>query len=323
MILNSYAKLNLYLAVISKRKDNYHNIESLFERIKLRDKIVLSLRDDKLITISCTSQEVPQDSSNLGFKAAEFLQKKYKITKGVDIHIDKHIPIGSGMGGGSSNAAAVLMGLNKLWGIKLSRNKLAAHAAKIGSDVPFFVYNSSFAHVKGRGERVKPLNELKNKKFWHILIVPRVKISTALIYRKWDRVKNKLKEGLTHSTASKPYKYTKLLSVNPEQVNEVSASKGLTTQKNNAKILVSALKAGDHSLISKNLFNSLEQVTFLEYPEVSSVKEKLVRLGQKAVLMSGSGSTVFSLVSSRKEGMKLFKQLKNNRLTQVFLTTTR
>jgi len=292
VILNSWAKLNLYLAVINKRKDNYHNLESLFERIKLSDKIVLRLRDDKLITISCNSKEVPQDSSNLGYKAAEFLQKKYKINKGVNIQIVKRIPIGSGMGGGSSNAATVLIGLNKLWGLKLSIKQLARCAAKIGSDVPFFVYDTAFALVKGKGEVVKPLKELKNKKFWHILIIPHVKISTPLIYRKWDESKIKAKERLT-------------------------------LPGNNVKILVSALKTGNFSLISNNLYNSLEQVTFLEYPEVNRVKEKLVRMGQKTVLMSGSGSTVFCLVSSRKEGVKLFSQLKDNRFCQVFLTPTR
>jgi len=292
VILDSWAKLNLYLKVIDKREDNYHNLESLFERIKLSDKILLTLRNDRLITFSCTSKEVPHDSSNLGFKAAELLQKKYKIQKGVDIHIIKRIPVGSGMGGGSSNAATVLMGLNRLWGLKLNVKQLAFCAAKIGSDVPFFVHDTAFALVKGRGEKVQPLKELKNKKFWHVLIIPRVKISTPLIYKKWDEAVQGAKERLT-------------------------------IPKPNVKMLVSALKAGNFSLISKNLLNSLENVTFLEYPEVNRVKEKLARLGQKIVLMSGSGSTVFCLIPSRREGLKLLKQLKDDRFAQVFLTQTR
>gem|GEM_PF-66289 len=323
VILDSWAKLNLYLVVINKRKDNYHNLESLFERIKLSDKIVLQNRDDKLITISCTSKEVPQDSSNLAYKAAELLQKKYKVNQGVDIHIVKRIPIGSGMGGGSSNAATVLLGLNRLWGLKLNKRQLALYAAKIGSDVPFFVYDTAFALVKGRGDIIYPLKELKSKKFWHLLVIPRVKIATPLIYRKWDEAKLTPKERLTPSTAIKSCCRRMPLSVNPEQANEASESKGLTTPKASAKILVSALKARNFSLISKNIHNSLEQVTFLEYPEVNRVKDKLVQMGQETVLMSGSGSTVFCLISSRKEGIRLYKQLKNNRLTQVFLTRTR
>jgi 4-diphosphocytidyl-2-C-methyl-D-erythritol kinase len=292
--LHSYAKLNLYLNVLGKRKDNYHNIETLFERISLCDKIILKTLPDKKIKITSNLAALPRDSSNLAYQAAHCLQEAYGVNKGVEIKIIKRIPVASGMAGGSSNAAAVLCGLNKLWGLNASSRRLANLAGEIGADVAFFIYDSAFALGKGCGNRITPLKALNKRKFWHVLVVPRIDVSTPFIYRQWDRL-----------------------------IGRRSSLAGwLTRRKNNVKILTSALKKNDQVLIEKALFNSLEYVSSSVYRQITKVKENLARQGAGAVLMSGSGPTVFCFVSSRKEGERICRQLRKNRFWQVFLAHT-
>ena len=292
LILNSYAKINLYLEVINKRRDNYHNIKTVFERISLSDKIVLTSRQDKQIKIICDHPDVPCDNSNLCSRSAKLLQDNFQVDKGVEIKIVKRIPVGAGLGGGSSNAAFVLLGLNELWKLNLSQAELARLAKKIGSDVAFFIYNIPFAKGTRRGEKIEPLKALNNLRLWHILIVPGIKVSTALIYRKWDACQNNELQGLTRS-------------------------------KYNVKILTLALQKKDLGLIGKSLFNSLEQVSIKLYPEIRRIKEWLIHRHMQSILMSGSGPAVFGVVSSRKEAVSLCRQLRRkNRAWRVFVVRT-
>jgi 4-diphosphocytidyl-2-C-methyl-D-erythritol kinase len=289
MILNSYAKLNLYLEVLNRRQDNYHNLKTIFERIDLSDKIILKSRPDKKIKISSNLAVLPKDSSNLAYRSAKLLQDSFRINKGVDIKIIKRIPVGSGLGGGSSNAATVLLGLSKLWRLKLKPKELANFAGKIGSDVAFFIYGHPFALGLLRGEKIKPLKMLKRVRLWHILAVPKIRVLTSDIYRKWDEC--------------------------PES--------GLTRPKYGVKMLNLGLKRKDLSLIGKTLFNSLEAVTSGLYPRILDLKEKLSLRGVKSILMSGSGPAVFGIVSSRKEAVALSKRLKKeDRSWQIFVTRT-
>ncbi len=293
LVINSYAKLNLYLKVLGKRKDSYHNLETIFERISLYDKITLTLRCDREIRIISSCPDIPKDNSNLAYKSAELLQESFCSDKGVDIKIIKRIPVGSGMGGGSSNAASVLIGLNKLWRLNLDQKKLTCYARKLGADVPFFIYNTPFALGTGRGDKIKPLNRLNSLKFWHILVVPKIKVPTQLIYQKLDEA-----DALGNTIET------------------------LTIRKFNVKLLTSALLRKDFSLINGNLFNSLEEITVGLFPEIKRIKEKFIRLGLKSSLMSGSGSTVFGFVYSRKEALSLSKRLEKNKFWHVFVTYT-
>jgi 4-diphosphocytidyl-2-C-methyl-D-erythritol kinase len=287
LAINSYAKVNLYLAVLNKRKDNYHNIKTLFERISLHDKIILKSRPDKKIKIICQDPLVPQGNANLCYRSAMVLQERFNIKEGLDIKIIKRIPVGSGLGGGSSNAASVLSGLNKFWRLNLPLKRLAKLGGCVGSDVPFFVYNTSFAKGCGRGENIKPLRGLKSLCLWHILVVPKIAVSTPLIYRKWDT-------------------YSRLTRVEPD-----------------VKLLILALRRGDILEAGKYLFNSLEKVTENEHPVVRRIKEKLAKLGLKSILMSGSGPAVFGIVSSRKEAVTLNRRLsKGNSPWRIFVTRT-
>jgi 4-diphosphocytidyl-2-C-methyl-D-erythritol kinase len=250
---------------------------------------------------------LPKDSLNLAFRSAKLLQDSLKLNKGVNIKIVKRIPMGSGLGGGSSNAASVLMGLNKIWKLKLSQKKLSYLGAKVGSDVPFFIYDCPFALGKGRGDKIRPLKGLNKVRLWHILIVPKICVSTPLIYKNWDELK---------SRRSPP-------SLKTGNRNKNSWPIGLTRPKYSANIIISALRKNDFLLLKGAIFNSLESVATALYPEVLRIKEKLLQFGLQSILMSGSGPAVFGVVSSRKEAVGLCRQLKKrSRFWQVFLTRT-
>jgi 4-diphosphocytidyl-2-C-methyl-D-erythritol kinase len=291
LIIHSYAKLNLYLAVLNKRKDNYHNLNTIFERIDLCDRIILALRPGgHKIRIICQDPDVPADETNLCYRSAKLLFDKFHLEKGLDITIIKRIPVSAGLGGGSSNAASVLLGLNRLLRLNLSKKTLAGLAKQIGSDVPFFVYGLPFAQGRGRGDNIKAFKEMQNLRLWHILVVPKIKVSTPLIYQRWDSQKEK-----------------------KVQLTKIITNDKITNLASREKIL--PLQIGV-------LFNSLEAITEKLYPEVRRVKEKLRHLGLKLILMSGSGPAVFGIVSSRKEAVSLKRQLKEERSWQIFVART-
>ncbi len=184
----SPAKLNLYLEVLGKRPDGYHSLNTIFERISLSDEITVRELDNGRIRIESESKDIPKDSRNIAYKAACLLKDDLRISKGALISIKKRIPVGAGLGGGSSNAASTLIGLNRLWGLKLNKQRLSAYGAKLGSDVPFFLSGASFAFGNGRGEMIKALSPGK-KKLWHIVVAPRFKVSTKKIYEELDKAR--------------------------------------------------------------------------------------------------------------------------------------
>lgn len=298
LTVKSFAKLNLFLQILNKRPDNYHNIQTLFERISLYDTITLSLRRDKLIRISCANPDVPADETNFCYKSAELLQKKYNVKKGVDIKICKRIPVGAGLGGGSSNAGSVLLGLNKLWKLGLTLSRVVTLSKQIGCDVTFFIYNTSFAKGSNRGDKITFLKGLKDLRLWHVLVVPKIKVFTPLIYKKWDA------------------------RLDAPGLNKKQGA-GLTTPEYDVKIISSALRKNAFSLIPLLLYNSLEEVTAAEYPQVRTIKERLAYLGVKSILMSGSGPAVMGIVSSRKEAVRVSREIKKQEKSwRVFVTRT-
>src|SRR3989339_1839042 len=140
----SYAKLNLYLEILDKRPDGYHNLETIFERVSLADEIVIKRAPGNSIKIETDSPDIPKGSGNLAYQAAEFLKKNFGIFAGLVIKIKKRIPVGAGLGGGSSNAANTLLGLNYLWDLGLRAEELKEYASRLGSDVAFFIEDVSF-----------------------------------------------------------------------------------------------------------------------------------------------------------------------------------
>ncbi|OGW15606.1 MAG: 4-(cytidine 5'-diphospho)-2-C-methyl-D-erythritol kinase [Nitrospinae bacterium RIFCSPLOWO2_12_FULL_47_7] len=182
------AKINLGLQIVRKREDGYHELETLFQMVSLYDDISLENLPSG-IELECDHPDIPRDESNLVVRAARLLMEMFPRRRdlGVRIRLIKRIPAGGGLGGGSGNAAGVLLGLNVLWDLRLRKNDLLLLAGKLGSDVPFFLFAPS-ALGKGRGEILSPIQQAK--KFNIILISPKFPIVTSWVYRN-------LKLGLT------------------------------------------------------------------------------------------------------------------------------
>lgn len=179
LILKSPAKINLALKVVGKRKDGYYDIETIFQMISIYD--ILTFRMNNLgIVLKTNKNELPVDETNLVVKAAKLLQHETGTSKGAKIFLEKNIPIGAGLGGGSSNAAYTLIGLNELWELDLKKKDIARLAIKLGSDVPFFL-SGPVAIGKGRGEILTPLKIYKN--LFVVVVFPNIFISTGSVYK--------------------------------------------------------------------------------------------------------------------------------------------
>jgi len=175
------AKINLVLDVLRKRNDGYHEVEMVMTMIDLADRLELhELPDDKIV-ISSHSGYIPLDEKNLAFQAARLIKERYGVRKGVYIHLNKHIPVAAGLAGGSSDAAATLRGLNRLWGLNIPPDELRELGAELGSDVPFCVTGGT-AIARGRGEKLEPIPS--PPQCWVVLARPPVNVSTADIYGK-------------------------------------------------------------------------------------------------------------------------------------------
>ena len=177
--LPSYAKINLGLTLLKKREDGYHDIATAFQQIDLHD--ILSFRKtSSRISITSNRPDIPLDNKNLACRAFQLFQKNQGIQEGIEIHIEKTIPVGGGLGGGSSNAAVTLLAVNQLWKTNLTQKKLETLAGEIGSDVPFFIRGGS-ALGKGRGEQLVEIHLPNN--YWIVLICPDIEISTSWAYQ--------------------------------------------------------------------------------------------------------------------------------------------
>ena len=174
----AYAKINLLLDVTGKRSDGYHEVSMIMQSVSLFDTISFSLRNAG-ISLSSNRQDLPCDSSNLAFRAAELLRRECGVDKGIHIDLIKRIPMAAGLAGGSSDAAAVLRGLNELWRLSLSANDLEQLAARLGSDVPFCLWGGT-VHATGRGEKLEPLADFAGVGV--VLAHPPLHVSTAWVY---------------------------------------------------------------------------------------------------------------------------------------------
>jgi len=279
--LQSPAKINLYLKVLKKRKDGYHQIKTVFERINLFDDIQLRKRLDSKIKITCSHPDVPRNSRNLMYKAVELIRGDFNKDIGLDIRLKKRIPVASGLGGGSSNAASVLLGLNRFWKLGLNNKDLLSYARKIGSDVPFFISGKSFALGTGRGDRIQNIPNLRP--MWHILVVPRKKLSAKEIYS--------------------------------------SLNLTLTKNRDNVNMLIHALRKLNLSQVKKYVKNDLEKAASKIFPKLFQIKEKLKKAGIDIQSLSGSGPAIFGILGSRKEAETKARSLRS-KSWQVFVVRT-
>jgi 4-diphosphocytidyl-2-C-methyl-D-erythritol kinase len=176
VVLKTAAKVNLTLEVLGKRADGYHEIATVMQAVDLSDRITLEDADD--LDLRSGSPDVPSDARNLAMRAALVLREAAGLARGVRIALDKRIPVAAGLGGGSTDAAAVLVGLNRLWGLRWPLARLDEVAATLGSDVPFFLRGGA-ALATGRGERIEPL---RGRSMALVLVNPKFPASTAEMY---------------------------------------------------------------------------------------------------------------------------------------------
>ncbi|MCK5836406.1 MAG: 4-(cytidine 5'-diphospho)-2-C-methyl-D-erythritol kinase [Desulfobacula sp.] len=271
--VTSFAKINLFLYVTSKRKDGYHNLYSLMTRIDLCDDIYLDFSTKEMV-ISCDHPNVPEDGSNLALKAAIVFYRSLdamgrKEKKGLSINIVKRIPPGGGLGGGSSNAAAVLMALNTHFKTPFSTAELMKMGLDLGADVPFFIFGSP-AIATGVGEKLEKVSNLK--RYYLVLCDPGMASSTAKVYKNID------------------FRLT-------------------LNQKYTINTGLNVPLRGQEFDIRDQMHNDLEESACGLYPEIKETKEEMTLLLQQNVHMTGSGSSLFALFSTRRNAKKGYDRL--------------
>jgi 4-diphosphocytidyl-2-C-methyl-D-erythritol kinase len=185
MKIYSPAKINLRLEVLRKRKDGYHEIRGIFQKINLADKIEISLTRGEGISLSCSDPELPQGEENLAFKAARLILSRTGRKAGVRITIEKNIPLAAGLGGGSSNAASVLIALNQMMKLRLPSELMMDTGKSLGADVPFFLFRKKTAFVTGIGEKLEAM--VIRPRLYLVLVNPGIPISTAFAYQRLNR----------------------------------------------------------------------------------------------------------------------------------------
>ena len=271
-VLQAPAKVNLYLKILNRRPDGYHNLLSLMQMVG-HDQLSFEEASEG-IQLYIEQADLASDRSNLVFRAAEKLQKEARAAghppKGAIITLLKNIPIAAGLGGGSSDAAATLIGLNHLWSLGWPRKRLAELGETIGSDLPFF-FDGPSAWVSGRGEVVNPISP--PFKGWIVLVHPKINVSTASVYEAFSK-KSRLTKGV-------PRPKITALTVERPSIGEVF----------------------------RHPSNDLEEVTLSDFPHLEEVKRSLIKGGGEGVLMSGSGPTLFALFKSRQNAKATAKRV--------------
>jgi len=308
--LFSPAKLNLYLKVLPKRPDGYHDIRTIFERIDLKDELRFSISTKKEIKIFCDHPDVPTGPKNLVYRVAELIKNRYKITEGVRIWIKKRIPVAAGLAGGSSNAATTLIGLNRLWKLGLTQPQLLELGKMIGSDVPFFLYDTSWARGIQRGDAIYPLQI--DRCLWHVLVVPRVRLYAGEVYQTLHTLRTKSGGGNSSS---------RLKGGKPTVSSAEQGTNVLTKKQYNDNILIHQLKKGSISEVSHLLSNDLEPAAVFLFPRLRYVLDRMKLLVGEKVMVSGSGPSVFGLMETRETAQKIAEVLKK-RYSQVFVVRT-
>jgi 4-diphosphocytidyl-2-C-methyl-D-erythritol kinase len=293
--LQAPAKINLFLKILGKRKDGFHELETLMQKVSLYDELELRRISEPGIHIHCPNADLPDDSNNIAVRAAQlFLDETGNRDQGISIVLHKNIPVAAGLGGGSSNAAAVLNGLDQLLTTNCSREQLAELSGRIGSDVPLFVHSFSAAHATGRGEQLVRAPSLTG---YHILLVnPGIPVSTKWAYENFSasEEKNTLTEEQKTSTFSCSKKCRQ--QATPEKPRKFR--------------------------IPEDLYNDLERVTIKRHPALQELKNQLLANGATGAMMSGSGSTVFGLFhQDNKHKAEQCHSLLQQKYDQVYLVS--
>lgn len=281
MVLKAPAKLNLILQVLSERKDGYHEIRGVNCSLNLADTIILT-KQPKKIEIICSNKEVPEEDKNLSYQTAKKLKKMVgRADLGVRIEIIKNIPIKAGLGGGSSDAAATLKGLNKLWELNLKAKQLNIIGQKIGTDICYCLIGG-VCQISGTGEKVKKL-DLKLPKIPIVIVSSETsKPSTAWAYKNLDLSFGGRDAGKTER-------------------------------------LIKAIKAKDIQAMAENLENDFEPLMDKSYPIIRKIKEEMIKYGALRAMLAGSGLAVFGLFKNENTAENAHLKLKK-KYQKVYLT---
>jgi 4-diphosphocytidyl-2-C-methyl-D-erythritol kinase len=285
------AKINLFLEVLGKRDDGYHEVTTVMQTVGLYDRLFFRAKESG-IDIYCSDSSVPTDERNLIFKVAKLLLDETGVNCGVRVEVEKKIPVASGLGGGSSDAAGTFIALNRLWSLGLTKDNLLNLSRKVGTDIAFFINlaNDDFSAFsggtllgKGKGNELAGIPSFPSS--WLILVAPSFAVSTKWAYE--------------------------------------SLHLELTGSKKDPKMIIDAFQSGDLSTISKFLFNRFEEVVVPKYPVIGGIKRELLQEGAAGALMSGSGPVVFGLFPDGEKAEKLAKKISGGRKEErVYVTRT-
>ncbi len=284
--VRAFAKINLGLCIKDARADGFHDLQTIFQTIDLHDRLTLEARRGPF-EIRCQVPGVPTDRTNLVWKAAQQLWAaagRDGDAHGAIVTLDKHIPMQAGLGGGSSDAAAALYGLNRLWGLELTVETLCGLGREIGSDIPFFLGGPTAAGY-GRGDELIRLSNETD--YWYLLVNPGIMISTAWVYSQVDISADDIR--CNRPPLDSENWIGPLVQPNLELTKEVVHIKiflpdGLRLDGNNIWLFP---------------YNDLEGVVIRRYPVIKKIKDEMVASGAMCALMSGSGSSVFGVFRDR------------------------
>ncbi|MBT9777170.1 4-(cytidine 5'-diphospho)-2-C-methyl-D-erythritol kinase [Clostridium sp. MCC353] len=283
--LKAYGKINLGLDVLRKREDGYHDVRMIMQTVGIYDRIDLNYQPSPGIEVETNLYYLPNNENNLVYKAAKLLMDEFGIQSGIKIRLKKFIPVSAGMAGGSSDAAAVLFGVNKMFGLGLTMQQLMERGVKIGADVPYCIMRGT-ALSEGIGEVLTPLPPVPQCQV--LIAKPGINVSTKFVY-----------ENL-HAN-----------DLRPDQHPDIDG-------------MIDAIKAGDLYRIAGKFGNVLETVTAREYPVIEELKSIIRESGAIGSIMSGSGPTVFGLFTSPKAAEAAYEALRYGQYSelakQVYLT---
>ena len=283
MQLRAMAKINLGLDVLRRREDGYHEVRMIMQTVHIFDQLQLEKRREEGIRVRTNLYYLPENENNLVYKAAKLLWEEFDLPGGISIELKKYIPVAAGMAGGSSDAAAVLFGMNRMYELGLSVEELMQRGVRIGADVPYCIMRGT-ALAEGIGEVLSPLPPLPPCTI--LVAKPGIGVSTRFVF-----------ENLKADELER----------HPDIDGMMEALK-----KQDLKGLAGLMEAG----------NVLETVTVPAYPVIQRIKDAMLRAGALGALMSGSGPTVFGIFDSRQAAKRAYGVLKRGHLAkQIFLTT--
>lgn len=278
------AKINLFLQIVGDYLPDprYHELVMVMQAVTLADGISLTPLSQEVIVLTCDHPQVPTNSHNLAYKAAALLQSQFPGHGGVEIHIDKRIPIGAGLAGGSADAAAVLVGLDLLWNLGLTQGELQALGGKLGADVPFCIGGGT-ALALGRGDQLTPLPDLDQ---------------VVLLLGKFANI-----------SVSTPWAYQTYRHTQGARYAQTPAQQEQKRHQGGSPELLQALHQKNIPALAQALHNDFEAIVLSEYPLVAQLRQAFLGRGAIAAMMSGSGPTVFAIVESMAQARVIKTQV--------------